>query len=184
MMTTHTSYDDQAVQWFVMRDLKRSNARVPAYRLLEEMDIEVFTPMKWHVMTIRGRKVREERPVIADMLFVHANREALDPVVERTPTLQYRFLRNAYCQPMTVADGDMERFIRAVAASESPRYYAPEEITPQMHGRRIRIVGGPLDGYEGGLLTTRGSRVKRLLVELPSLLSVAIEVSPEYIQLL
>ena len=52
-----------------------------------------------------------------------------------------------------------------------------------MLNRKIRIVGGPLDGYEGTLQTVRGSKVKRLLVELPGLLSVAVEVEPEYIQL-
>lgn len=177
-------YDDQTIQWFVMRDLKRTNAKLPAYRLLEDLDIEVFTPMKSHLSTVRGRKIRTEVPVIADLLFVHANRETLDPVVERTPTLQYRYLRNAYLLPMTVPDTAMERFIRAVASSESPRYFLPEEITPQMHGRKIRIVGGPLDGYEGSLITTRGSKVKRLLVDLHTYLSVGVEVNPEYIQLL
>ena len=85
---------------------------------------------------------------------------------------------------MVVSDAEMERFIRAVSASASPKYYLPEEITPEMLNRSIRIVGGPLDGYEGTLVTTRGSKVKRLLVELPSLLSVAVEVNPEYIQFL
>jgi len=49
--------------------------------------------------------------------------------------------------------------------------------------RRIRIVGGPLDGYEGTLLTTRGSKVKRLLVEIPHLLAAGVEVNPDFIQL-
>jgi hypothetical protein len=52
-----------------------------------------------------------------------------------------------------------------------------------MYGRKIRIVGGPLNGYEGSLLTTRGSKVKRLLVELKGFLAVGVEVDPEYIQL-
>lgn len=52
-----------------------------------------------------------------------------------------------------------------------------------MHNRSIRIIGGLLDGYEGTLITTRGSRVKRLLVELPNLLAVGVEVNPDYIQL-
>ena len=82
------------------------------------------------------------------------------------------------------ADTDMERFIRAVDATESPRYYLPEEITPTMYGRKIRIEGGPLSGYEGRLLTTRGSKVKRLLVELEGFLAVGVEVDPEYIQLI
>ena len=57
---------------------------------------------------------------------------------------------------MTVADGEMDRFMMAVSCSDSPQYYLPEEITPQMYGRKIRIVGGQLDGYEGCLLATRG----------------------------
>ena len=51
-----------------------------------------------------------------------------------------------------------------------------------MYGRRIRIVGGNLDGYEGCLLTMRGSKVNRLLIELKGLLAVGVEVIPEYIQ--
>ena len=78
----------------------------------------------------------------------------------------------------------MNRFIRAVRASESPQYYLPEEIIPAMLNRKIRIVGGQLDGYEGTLVSTRGSKVKRLLVELPGLLAVGVEVEPEYIQLI
>ena len=85
---------------------------------------------------------------------------------------------------MVVTDADMERFIRAVNATESPRYYLPEEITPAMYGRNIRIVGGTLNGYQGSLLTTRGSKVKRLLVELKGFLAVGVEVNPEYIQLI
>ena len=85
---------------------------------------------------------------------------------------------------MTVADRNMEHFIRAVNATESPKYYLPEEIIPAMYGRKIRIEGGPLSGYEGSLLTTRGSKVKRLLVELEGFLAVGVEVAPEYIQLI
>ena len=46
------------------------------------------------------------------------------------------------------------------------------------------IVGGRLDGYEGRLKTTRGSRVKRLIVELPGLLAAGVEVDAQYIRLL
>ena len=84
---------------------------------------------------------------------------------------------------MIVRDADMERFIYAVNQSESPQYYLPEEITPNMYGRKIRIIGGPFNGYEGCLLTMRGSKVKQLLVELKGLLAVGVEVNPEYIQL-
>lgn len=167
-----------------MRDLKRANAKTPAYKQMRDRGIEVFTPMKWRITMKRGRRIREEVPFVRDLLFVHATRVCLDPIVENTPTLQYRWLRNTYRRPMTVSETDMERFIRAAGADETPEYYLPAEITPSMYGRKIRIVGGPLDGYEGCLITRRGSRVKRLLVELPMLLSVGVEVNPDYIQLI
>ena len=47
-----------------------------------------------------------------------------------------------------------------------------------MIGRNVRIIGGPLDNYEGRLQKIRGSRSRRLLVELPNLLTVSVEVSP------
>ena len=167
-----------------MRDLKRANAKVPAYKLLEEMKMEAFVPMKGTSSRIRIPLRVTKCHFIQDLLFVHETQNNLDAVVEKIPTLQYRWLRGTWREPMTVADTDMERFIRAVDATESPRYYLPEEITPTMYGRKIRIEGGPLSGYEGRLLTTRGSKVKRLLVELEGFLAVGVEVDPEYIQLI
>jgi len=176
--------NDSGLQWFVMRDLTRANAKQPAYKLLEGLKMEIFVPMKWHLVTRKGKRVREEMPFIHDLLFVHETRLNLDPVVARTPTLQYRWMRNTYREPMTISDKVMERFIHVVNSSESTKYYLPEEITPAMYGNRIRIVGGGLDGFEGDLLTTRGSRIKRLLVKLNGLLAAGVEISPEYIQLI
>ena len=85
---------------------------------------------------------------------------------------------------MTVREKDMERFIYAIESSESPRYYRLDEITPDMCRNRIRIIGGNLNGYEGNLISIRGSKVKRLLVELPGFMAAAVEVETEYIQLL
>lgn len=172
-------------RWYVMRDLKRANAKLPAYRLLRNEGLEVFTPMRWRLVVRKGRRVREEVPFMQDLLFVCETRKRLDPYVETIPTLQYRFQRGGgYGVPMVVPDDDMARFIHAVSGAESCQYYLPGELTPAMLGRKIRIIGGYLDGYEGHLLSMRGSRAKRLLVELPTWLVAAVEVRPEYVQLL
>lgn len=177
--------NDDDLHWYVLRDLKRANAKLPAYKQLQELGLEVFTPMRWCLKNMHGKQMRTEVPYIRDLLFVHAKRLRLDAVIESIPTLQYRFQKGrTYREPMMVRDGDMERFIRAVTETDSSRFYLPDELTPSMYGRKVRIVGGSLDGYEGFLLRMRGSHVKRLLVELPTLLVAAVEVSPEYIQLL
>ena len=175
---------DDACQWFVMRDLTRPNAKLPAYKLLDGLNIRTFTPMVWKLMLNHGKRERRQMPFIHDLLFVYASRAELDSVVETTPMLQYRYLRGGYKVPMTVRATDMQRFIHAVGFSSSPQYYRPDEVTPSMRNRRIRIIGGNLDGYEGSLITTRGSKVKRLLVEIPMLLAATVEVETEFIQLL
>ena len=183
MNKTNTPDTGRTHSWFVLRDLKRANAKNPAYKTLSAQGFEVFTPMRWRVVTRLGRRVREEVPLIQELLFVHTGRDLLDPVIEQLDTLQYRYVRGStYCDPMRVRDNDMERFIRAVRSTDTPRYYLPEELTPAMYGRKIRIVGGPLDGCEGSLLTVRGSKVRRLLIDIPALLAVSVEVNPDYIQ--
>lgn len=144
--------------------------------------IKVFVPLMEQITLQKGKKVREKVPVIQDLLFVYDSRRHLDSIVEKTRTLQYRWLRNTFREPMTVPDLEMDRFIQAVSSTDSPKYYLPEEITSQMCGRKIRIIGGPLNGYEGCLLKIRGCKIKRLLVELKGYLAVGVEVLPEYIQ--
>ena len=171
-------------QWFVMRDLKRGNAKQPAYKLLGELKIRFFTPMVWKLRIRQGKRVRQQVPFMPDLLFVYDSRKVLDPLVEQIATLQYRFVKGGNHQPMTVRNADMERFIRAVGAMNNPCFYTPEEINPDMLGKKVRIVGGLLDGYEGCLQKMQGSRIKRLFVELPNLLTATVEVQPEFIQVL
>lgn len=176
--------DTDKICWFVMRDLKRTNAKQPAYKLFEELKMEFFTPMVWKLVTHCGKHYPQEVPFMQDLLFVHDSRRNLDPIVSRIDTLQYRYLRDGKRTFMTVRDVDMERFKRAVESVNNPRFYRPEEIKPSMVGKMVRIVGGVLNGYEGRLQKLQGSKIKRLFVELPNLLTVAVEVQPEYIQLL
>ena len=177
------SDESDRLQWFVMRDLKRRNAKLPAYKMLDGMVEEVFTPMVWRLVPRHGKRVKEQVPFMQDLLFVYDTRQVVDPIVEKYDTVQYRYVRGGYKIPMTVREADMQRFIDAVNSTENPQYYKPEEITPDMIGRKVRIVGGPLDGYEGNLQKMQGARVKRLFVEIPNLLAAAVEVQPEYIQL-
>lgn len=60
--------------WFILRDLTRPNAKRPAYRLLEEKGIEIFTPMRWRLVERKGKRIREEVPLLHDLLFAHTTR--------------------------------------------------------------------------------------------------------------
>ena len=134
---------DNDVQWFVMRDLTRSNAKLPAYQMLDDLGIKNYTPKVQKIIVRKGKRECKKVPFIHDLL--------------------------------------LDYFMKAVETSESPQYFRPVDITPVMRKWKIRIIGGPLDGYEGHLITVRGSKVKRLLVELPALLAATVEVEPDFI---
>lgn len=170
--------------WYAMRDLSRRHAKEPAYRVLASEGFEVFTPMTRRLVLENGQRRRKEEPFMQDLLFVRDVRERLNPVVEKMENLQYRYVHGRYCEPMVVPDADMERFIHAVRSSRLPRFFRPEEITREMCGQYVRIVGGALDGYEGHLIQINGSKYKRLLVALPNFLTAAVEVQPEYVEIL
>lgn len=71
----------------------------------------------WMLRIRADKRVREQIPFISDLLFVHDTAEALNPIVSKTPTLQYCYNRGGvYCEPVPVPDRDMQRF------------YFPEEI--------------------------------------------------------
>lgn len=170
-------------QWFVMRDLKRRNSNVLAIHDLTKAGLEVFTPMRQMIMTIGGRLQRREVPVIQDLLFVYESKDTLDPFVEKFPLLQYRFVfGKSQSEPMTVRKEEMDRFIYAVSNTEAPIFYKPGELTESMYGKTVRIIGGLLDKFEGRLLSVKGMRKRRLIVEIPNLMAAAVEVDPVYIQ--
>lgn len=181
-----TTPDTTAKRWFVLRDLSRANAKLPGWQRVSRAGLEMFTPMKWVVSKTGARRERRQVPVIHDLLFVHASRNDLDPLIAKTDTLQYRFAKGMkYCEPMTIRDAEMDRFIAAAGSTDSPRYYTPAELTTLALGKRVRIIcEGVMNGYEGKLLAVRGARKKRLLVEVPGLLAVVYEISPEFVEVI
>lgn len=177
--------DNCEKQWFVMRDLKRRNANTLAIHDLANAGVEVFTPMTQMIMTIGGRRQRRYVPVIQDLLFAHESKVKLDSLVQKYPTLQFRYVfGKTKDKPMTVRKEEMERFIYAVSQTESPLYYKPGEITDTMCGNKVRIIGGVLNAYEGKLLSIKGMRKKRLIIKLEGLITAAVEVEPEFIQVI
>jgi len=159
---------EEPLAWYAMGDLTRPNALDPAYKMLEREGFEVFTPKEKRIRKWRGQKLIEEIPVVHDLLFVHSTRIQLDPIVEGTPTLRYRFVKGGkYREPTVINDRDMQCFITAVTNMPVHRYFSADEIKADIVGQKVKIHGGPLDGMEVSLRKLRGTRKKRIIVEIP-----------------
>ena len=173
---------DNPKQWYVLRFLYRDQPRIRA--LFRQNGIETFTPTKPVVTLRHGRRIVMHVPVIWDLLFVHSTREELDPYVRAYPNLQYKYkLGGRYCEPIVVPENQMRDFMAAIASSPNPLYFAPDEID-LAKGMRVRIIGGALDGLECTLLKVKGARSRRLIVGIPDTLIAAIEVQPDFIEVI
>lgn len=170
-VTPPDGLDEHTVAWYVMCDISRPNALMPAYKTLENKGFEVFTPKKQKVVRRHNLKLIEEVPVIHDLLFVHSSIRLINKEVAEKPTLRYRFVHGGrYREATVVRDSDMNRFILAVNSSEKTEYFAIDELTPDMIGDTVLVHGGALDGKEVTLRKMRGTSKKRILVELPGIL--------------
>ena len=85
---------------------------------------------------------------------------------------------------MSVRAKEFEKFRKAVEQTDNVEYYSYEEVSPQIYGMQIRIIGGRRIGFEGRLMSNRGSKYKHMLIDLQECnLSAAIQVETELIQL-
>ena len=141
---------DTEKYWFALRDLKRSNAIYPAYKQLSELEIEVFTPMKWRITKRNGKQFGREVPVMPDLLFAYDTRKRLDPIVSQPPTLQYRYKKGgAYCEPIVVPDNQMNQFISGCYTYNDKLVYLSTCDVTFEKGMFVRIIGGIFNGVKG-----------------------------------
>ena len=174
--------DNQQEVWYAMRALYRTELKTQAR--LNEAGIETFIPIKETIATIRGRKKKVKIPAISNLIFVHSTQRRLAAFTAEDGKFQYTFKRGGMSnEPLIVPDKQMNDFIRACSHSERPLYFSPGDLKLEK-GTRVRIIGGPLDSCEGVLMKVSGARSKRLVVSIPGTMNVAVEISPELIEII
>lgn len=170
--------------WFAMSAPYRRE--IKAKELFEEAGLEYFLPMKYVLVEVSGgRKKRELRPAVPSLIFVKATRKEIQFLKDERGIIQYicrpEGERNV---PIVVPTVQMENFRRAIENSlNNFIYFLPEEINIAK-GKRVRIIGGALNGCEGTFMKVKGARSRRLVIMLEGLGAVAAEVNPDLIELI
>ena len=174
--------------WYVIRDMKRPNAHDSGYIALMEMtelNDDLFIPLKQMVYNQFGKRIVKQIPLFQDLIFIRRPRQEIEAILRQIPSLQFRFVKGKQATPMTVPAASMNTFIAAVQSTTDVIYYALNDVSEKLYGKRIRIIGGKLHGIEGRLLSRQGSKVKRLIVELLECnLAAAVTVELDCIQIL
>lgn len=168
-------------QWFALRVTYCRELKVQ--KVLEEKGIRTFVPMRIIREERDGKVVRRHVPAINNLIFAHSDQQTLyDHIRSEGEASMTRFIWNRSTRmPIVVPDKQMEDFIRICAQGDDDVLFLSELDEKLRNGARVRVAFGPLAGVEGRVVRIKKSR--RILVELPGLLSVASTYVPvEYLE--
>lgn len=172
-----TRYEE--IEWFAMRVTYHWELEVQ--RLLDKRGVESYIPMKYEKSAKTGRK--RLVPVIHNLIFVHTTASRIQELKSPAciPQLQY-MMDQRLGRKITVPDKQMRLFIAVTGIyDESLRFFGPSEIN-FTKAQKVRITGGIFEGCEGVFVKVKGSRSKKVVVEIQGVISVAlISVHPDLV---
>ena len=169
--------------WFPMRVTYQREMKVKAE--LDRLGIENFVPMRYKVVESQNDGDMELRrvlvPAINNLIFVRSTQERLSELKRTNEVLEplrYMMDRTASLEHaiMTVADREMENFMRVASRTDDSVMFLDEETVVGKEGKRVEIMGGAFEGVTG--VIRRVKRCKRVVVEIEGVASVAIAYVP------
>ena len=165
--------------WFPMRVTYQREMKVKAE--LDRLGIENFVPMRYKVVERQNDGDTELRrelvPAINNLIFVRSTQERLSELKQTNEVLEplrYMMDHTAVGEHaiMTVADREMENFMRVASRTDDSVMFLDEETVVGKEGKRVEIMGGVFEGVTG--VIRRVKRCKRVVVEIEGVASVAI----------
>lgn len=169
--------------WFPMRVTYQREMKVKAE--LDRLGIENFVPMRYKVVESQSDGDTELRrmlvPAINNLIFVRETQERVSELKRTNEVLEplrYMMDRTVACGHtiMTVADREMENFMRVASRTDDSVMFLDEEAVVGKEGKRVEIMGGVFEGVTG--VIRRVKRCKRVVVEIEGVASVAIAYVP------
>ena len=169
--------------WFPMRVTYQREMKVKAE--LDRLGIENFVPMRYKVVkSMNGGDTELRRvlvPAISNLIFVRSTQERMSELKRRNEVLEpLRYMMDYTASQehaiMTVADGEMENFMRVASRTDDSVIFLDNETVVGKEGKCVEIMGGAFEGVKG--VIRRVKRCKRVVVEIEGVASVAIAYVP------
>lgn len=167
--SAQTSQKEEKKYWFAMR--VTFSREVKMKKVLEGQGIKCFIPMCYHTTIIRGKKTKILKPVIHNLLFVHATKAEIQETKKGYDCLQY--IINREHQKIIVPDAQMQTFIAVTGTYDDQLIWVNPEDLNLTKGTRVRIIAGDFEGQEGIFVKVKGARDKRVVIAIQGVIAVA-----------
>lgn len=155
--------------WYVLRCAGRQELKL-RYEL-ERMRKECFVPLARRRRVKGSRSILELYPAVAGIVFSRMGAEEMAKAQEHSKIHFFPWKDCATGKPLVVGDMAMKNFIGVSGSSDEQLIYLPPNPVNWTKGQRVRIIAGPMKGYEGRFVRVKGDR--RIVVEIPGVIAVA-----------
>ena len=173
-------------EWFVLR--VTYNRTQKAHGIISTSDVQSYMPMHYVVKKEIGKKKRILQPLLPNLLFVYATREAVNSIIkkkgEETSVLKFYLDKtkpleeNGKHPPLTIPFTAMINFIKATSTdNEHVRIVSPEQCHYKS-GDIVKVIDGEFEGVTGRVARIAGQQ--RIVVEILGLCLVATAYIPTY----
>ena len=119
---------------------------------LTAMNIENFLPIQEEIRQWTYRKKKIKRVIIPMMIFVHVDGTERSQVLTLSAISRYMVLHGEHV-PAVIPDKQMEQFKFMLDYSEEVVEMCTTPLSP---GEWVKVVKGPLTGFEGELVEMNG----------------------------
>lgn len=165
-MTTDKDIAQQPVRWFAAKTKYSIEKKIK--QLLERLKIEHYIPFRTIIIEREGKKVKIEKPIVPNLIFIHSNHTTCYSLVNEYG-LSINFLQDLETHHLLVVpDKQMQDFMFLLDFSEEAVQVFNENLR---RGDRVRVIKGDFAGIEGELVRVKGH--KRVVVRLEGIFSLA-----------
>ena len=156
----------QLIKWFAAKTKFSAEKKIKQF--LERLGIEHYIPFRTVIKEKGGKKVKVEKPVIPNLIFIHSDYNTCLSLVNEYKLSMNYLLNLETRQPLVVPDKQMQDFMFLLDFSEDAVQVLNENLR---QGDRVRVIKGEFAGIEGELIRIKGH--KRVVVRLEGAFSLA-----------
>jgi len=164
--------------WYAAKTKHQTEKKIKSR--LAEMDIECFVPFHTLVVERNGKKIKQEKPLVPNLVFIYTDRQTALSLPNDTG-IDIIYMRDLTTrQLLIIPDKQMEDFMFL-------HNFSPNAIrvmnTNLKKGDRVKVIKGEFSGIEGELIRIQGH--KRVVIRLEGLFSLATTYIPkEFLELI
>ncbi|MCF0166291.1 MAG: hypothetical protein HUJ89_03850 [Bacteroidales bacterium] len=171
--------------WYLMR-IVGPRKDIAIRRLFDDVGVRYFQPMQKVLVRPKAKPARVVlKPYISTMFFGYGSVAELDKMISLSRGwLQWVYKRGCRLDDhIKINNSEMEMFMKTVNAFiEGSRYITPEEAA-RFEGRRVRLIGGALDGVEGVIAKGRTKKLA-FMVQIENVVAMEVTVIRDMAELL